>query len=649
MTGWPGNPVASMGVDNFEGGTDCSIVKSTVSAQQVVLDTAIDFQINVAYHDHPYFDHGRGYFSARLDKLTTSGWQQAAVQSVTLGNNNDDGDWYESLTVSTVMSEPVEQYRLVLHCETQATTLGTSDDYTLYPQAVQGQSFMGNFTLDFVPVSIVYCPPGQDMTGSLTQSEAYGTRFTVGDSSSMQSQTGEEQKIDVLGLVGEGVGFSQSQTTSNQSTSGVQVSHFRSTVVTADNQKAIGRAYFGPLGDIFVVMVNPSFAASRRADGTILYALSNIGQVLAIPAWKLLRPDGDPIAEAVPADVRQRLLELDPFIRSLQLFFPDSGDDLALAANPFADPSANNRAELIGRWWLDAGTELNYSLGETHQLFSGEASQVNFSSTVSISASVGADLEDISAALSLTQSNTTSVGFQTSQETEASYSKSASCFLIHNQNERDLDGIEIYYDKVFSTFMYRRVLARRRGPGGPCAGGVRGSIYSVEGLPLRKLGVTVVDAKGEAQETTTSIQGTYAFSNLCPGAYTLIAGDQKSELEIREDSSALAPVEHDLKNVRRVLDLATAPVWEVSEALGLPSETIRRIAPELSRLRDLRALAKLAGADAAQLETWTQHNVISWAKTPRTKRAPVGSARRSGTGRRAAASRPSGGGPRRGR
>ena len=79
---------------------------------------------------------------------------------------------------------------------------------------------MGTFALDFVPVSIVYCPPGQDMTASLTQSESYGTRFTIGESSGMQSQTGVQFKVDVLGLFGEGVGFSQSQSTTNTATSG---------------------------------------------------------------------------------------------------------------------------------------------------------------------------------------------------------------------------------------------------------------------------------------------------------------------------------------------------------------------------------------------------------------------------------------------
>jgi hypothetical protein len=147
----------------------------------------------------------------------------------------------------------------------------------------------------------------------------------------------------------------------------------------------------------------------------------------------------------------------------MQLFFPDTTSaDLGQAANPYVDPSPNNRAELIGHWWLDTGTELNYAIGETQQLFSMDATEVKFASTVSINGSAGADFDGISAALGVSQSNTTSVGFQTSKETDAALSTTASCFLIHNQNERDLDGIEIYYDKIYSTFMFRRILARHR-------------------------------------------------------------------------------------------------------------------------------------------------------------------------------------------
>ncbi len=158
------------------------------------------------------------------------------------------------------------------------------------------------------------------MTASLTQTSTFGTRLTLGQSSGMTSQTGVQAQVGFLGSFGEGIGL-DSQSVSNQSTSGIQISHFRNTVVTADNQKAIGRAYWGPLGDLFVILVNPTFSASQRADGTILYSMQNIEQVLIVPAWKLLRPGTDPIASAVPADARQRLLQLDPFITNLNLFF----------------------------------------------------------------------------------------------------------------------------------------------------------------------------------------------------------------------------------------------------------------------------------------------------------------------------------------
>lgn len=617
MNGWPGNPVASMDVYSDHGGTGASITVSATPAQHTVTDTHLEFWIEIAFHDHPWFDNGRGYFSAQLETLTANGWAVADFQSRSLGDDEDDGDWYDQLIVSTTMTAPVEQYRIVLRCETRDTILGNSADGTVFLQAVQGESAIGEFTLDFVPMSIVYCPPDQDMTASLTQSESYGTRFTIGESSGIESQTGAQLKVDFLGLLGEGIGSSQSQSMTNQSTSGIQISHFRTTVVTADNHQAIGRAYWGPLGDIFVILVNPSFTASRRADGTILYALKQIEQVLVIPAYKLLRPDGDPIAGAVPADVRRRLLELDPFLHNLDSFFPDGGGELALAGNPFADPSANNRAELIGRWWLDAGTELNYSLGESQQLFSSSATEVKFSSTVTINASAGADLDGLTAALSVSQSNTTSVGFQTSKETDASFAETASCFLIHNQNERDLDGIEIYYDKIFSTFMFRRILARQRPGPGPCAGAVRGRVFDVDGLPLRRLAVTLSGGAKDVFRTTTSMAGEYLFSNVCPGTYTLTAGDRSSPLVVGEATTPIVPARLDLYKVRRVLDLSTAPVWEVREALGLSSETVRLVGANLPQSRDVRALAKLVGADARKRASWTERNVLSWTKAPR--------------------------------
>jgi hypothetical protein len=617
MAAWPGGTIGWMKVDNFEGGDDeAAGFNETATAQQVVTDATIDFSVDIKYTDHPIFDHGHGYFSVQISRFTASGWEAVDWKSKTLGNDNDDGDWSDSLTVSATMVSEAELYQLHLHCGLRDTGFGGGPtvDARGVVQAVR-ESIVGEFTLDFVPVSIVYAPPGQDMTASLTQSVNYGTRFTLGESSGFKSEQSVKGTVDILGLFGEGVGFSDSQSVSNGQTSGIEISHFRTTVVTADNQRAIGRAYWGPLGDLFVILVNPTFAASRRAESTLFYALKSIQQVLVVPAWKLLRPVDDPIASAIPAEARYRMLGLDPFVRNLDRFFPDSGADLSIAANPYADPSANNRAELIGRWWLDTGSELNYSEGETHQLFSTQTNQITYESTVTISATAGANYDGIEASLGLTAANTTSVGFQQSKETSASYSRSASCLLIHNQNERDLDGIDLFYDKVFSTFMFRRVRARRK-PGSIDYGALGGQVSAPTRAALAGISVKL-QRRGEIYETATNSTGRYSFVNLAPGRYEVQVGDHRERVTIDQESSATSPQTLNFKNVRRTIDLQRAPVWEVRQALGVPSDVVQLIGANLPKVRSFAALARLAGVDEKRVEQWRNTIRITWPPGPR--------------------------------
>ena len=537
------------------------------------------------------------------------------AQSKTLGNDNDDGDWYDTLSVSVTMTEPMEQYQLLFHNEIRdIVDISPFGDHTMDSdwsvQAIQGKAVIGDFTLDFVPLTIVYCPPGQDMTNSLTQTETFGTRLTLGESQGMQSDSGEQVKVSILGLVGEGIGFSNSQSMSNQSVSGIQISHFRNTIVTADNQKAVGRAYWGPLNDIFVILVNPSFAASRRADGTMFYHMTAIQQVLLIPARKLLRPDNDPIAGAIPENARRRLLELDPFITHLNEFFPDSGADLARAANPFADPSANNRAELLGRWWLDGGTIVNYSEGETHQLMLTETNEVRYASGVSINASAGVNYDGIAASLGVGNGTTTTVGLQSSKENDASLAKNAACFLIRNQNERDLDGVEVYFDKIFSTFMFRRLRTRQNTNGEMTTGAVSGTVYGVDHVRMRAMGVSITDEQGNEQHTSTQVDGGYSFYNLPSGKYTIVAGDQKQVVTVTEQTAPVNPVRADVKNVRRPIDLHQSPVWEVTRALGLPSDKLRQVVARLPAGADLQHLAREAGVDQSTVARWQRAVVV---------------------------------------
>ena len=621
MTDWPSGPVASMGVDNPQGSSDAWISGNTGSTQAVVSDVNIDFEIACEYHDHPWIFHGTGYFTAQLNKMTPSGWQPVGPPSTLPLGDGGSGDWYQNLKVSVKMTDPVENYQLVLHDEARITwPYNVSTDLTLYFQAVQGMGFVGDFTLDFIPLSIVYCPPGQDMTNSLSQTRDFGTQFTLGESSGFQSDTSISAKLDILGIFGEGVGFNSSQSGSNQATSGIQISHFRNTTVTADNQRAIGRAYWGPLNDVFVILVNPTFAASKRADGTMFYCMKNtsLEQILLVPSRKLLRPDNDPIASAIPADSRRKLLEIDPFITNLDLFFPiDTGADLALAANEFADPSPNNRAELLGRWWLDGGTEVGYSMGEKVELMTKYANEVKYASGVTINASAGVNYDDISLALGLAGGTTTWVGFQSSQEFDAGWATNASCFLIRNQNERDLDGIELYFDKMFSTFMFRRVRSRQTSLPGVAVGVVLGVVQGVDKIPLAAMNVSLTDEKGNELITSTRQNGSYSFFNLSPGKYTLLAGDQHKPVTVTSDTTPQNPVNVDVKATRRPIDLRQSPLWELVQTLGLRSDIVRKVVSKLPHGADLQHLAKEAHVSPETLKEWERTIVIQQRTPPK--------------------------------
>jgi hypothetical protein len=344
--------------------------------------------------------------------------------------------------------------------------------------------------------------------------------------------------------------------------------------------------------------------------------MKEIQQVLLIPARKLLQPDNDPIASAIPEDARRRLLELDPFITHLDEFFPDSGADLTHASNPFADPSPNNRAELIGRWWLDGGTIISYAEGESYQLISRETNEVRFTSGATIDATVGVNFDDLTVALGIGLGQTTTVGLQSSKENDLGVSKNAACFLIHNQNERDLDGIELYFDKIFSTFMFRRLRARRRNDNATSYGAVSGTIYGKDRVQMGAMNVRLVDDQGNEHQTSTRVDGSYSFYNLPPGHYTLIAGDQQKRLIVSNDVAPTNPVRFDIDGVRRPIDLHHSPVWELTRTLRLPSDTLRKIVPRLPADADLHHLGSMVGADKETVESWMRTTVVQPRRPP---------------------------------
>jgi hypothetical protein len=617
-----------------EGGAPAEVVWiDSLSSIQTVTDSNLSWSVECFYDDSAWIDKGQGFFSATLLRLADNGtWEQVARSEVTLGNDRDNGHWRDLLTVSTTMSRETESYLLSLLCETRNTWPYYGQQSSKAFTAVQGSAFLGNFTLDFVPLSIVYCPPNQDMSASLHQAREYGTRITVGSSLGLQSSMNAGFDVDALGIIMAGVRTTESQAASSSAHSGIELSYFRNTVLTADNQRAIGRAYWGPLGDLFVIAVNPRFAVTRRADGNLFYDSSGIDQLIVAPAYKLLRPQDDPVVSAIPADARRRLLELDPFIHNLDLFFPDSGEPLSRAANPYADPTRGNRAELLGRWWLNTATELNYSVETTRVLKSGEANETEFQAGVTADEQVkwgvggGGGFGD-----------KTTVGLQSSRETVARVSSTAACFLIRNQNEKDLDAIQIYYDKLFSTFMFRKIPAAQPG--------LRGTITGVSGLRLQNLAVRLNGTDGLERETLTGTDGAFEFPGLPPGEYQLTAGNRSRTAEVRamkwevEETDLSQPdggfperdvddvVENDrsvgtewtdldMQDVQRFVSLEHSPIWEVRSVLQAPSELISNLAQHSSQILDVSDVAAVLGVSRQDLAQRSQDAVVELAKTP---------------------------------
>ena len=633
MPTWPVSPIASMTVTRVVGQDPpyvTSIIPSSANTQQTVLSSDIEFTIKLQYLD-PNGLGGQGAFIATLYQKTSSGWVSIDLQTKLLGGNyGQPSNVSDTLTLSAVMSDNVEQYRVALTCSGED---GEATNELSPPIVLQASksSYFGRFALAFVPISVIYCPPGQDMTNSLTQSRTFGTRFSLGPASHLGWELSNVQSGYVNTSAGEANVSDEdrsAQTADNQTTDTIEISNTSNTVITADNQKAIGRAYWGPLGDQFVILANLQFVLSKMSSGQVLYAptLDSGEQVLVIPAWKLLRPGSDSVAAAIPADARRSILELDPFITNLDKFFPDSGADLSEAANPYADPTPNNRAELIGRWWLDTGTEIQYSRGTTYQQSFVETNQLSTESSVNHQEGAHTTISDWG------------IDYQESSETDSSTITNASCFIIKNQNDTDLDGIAIFYDKIFSTFMFQR-LRNLSIPQRPWVhphppkgkffkapysapkptyglssgyGVLVGSVSDVDSKPLRGMQIMLTDSTGQKLVVSSNRDGRFVFHNVSVGQYRLTAGDASINAKIAEKASPLQPQRANLTHVRRLINFRKSPLWEIADVLKIPVPKIRRMGKQLYRVTSDQMLMKVTGTSAATLRNWKARAVFPW-------------------------------------
>jgi hypothetical protein len=529
---------------------------------------------------------------ARVESLDTSNVPTVLADVSKQLSDDEQHDIYVTIPIPVVTN--IARFRVAVsvlhhHAAHGGTAHFWIDDEKVFTAFVE---YFGDYRLDYVPISIVYCPPTLDMTNALTQNRQYVTVATMGDS--QLTGTSHEDAVSIRGGVGVGIGelgsvtigptdgsgSSESQSIENVSTNSVLFTYEWGSTLLADNQRAIGRAYWGPLGDIFVLLKNPWFSVRGDAQGKLWLGLpkdrNKAAEIVILPAHRLLRPSGDPLAEAIPSHTRRRLLALDPFIVNLDKFFPDDGTtDIAEAADPYQDPSTGgsgpfagtNRAALIAVYGIGNGVELDLSqrteisVSDQHTNEStyysevAETSGMNANFSVSFFVKFDAGDEEVQ-----TDKQYTRVSYQNSLESREGRIKTAVCRLIRNQNEASLGPLEIWWDKQFSTFMFRKV--------DPNAVHLSGIVVR---LPNHLVQVISGD---RVYRTMTDETGNFSFKNLPAGRFRLLVGGQERELTL-DPKANHSWIE--VTGAKRELDMRRSSLWELADALDITVARAQRI------------------------------------------------------------------------
>lgn len=680
------------------------------------------------------------------------------------------------LYFTDTMEHDVEYYRLrLLAKDNKVSDPRTYADtgYVNFYFTAFWNPILGNFILDYLPITIVYDPPGQDMSASLGQREEFGTTLTCGFTKTEGKTSSKSAGVSV-GFQAHSSSERESATTQTTSKS-LDMKNFRNTIITADNKTAIGRKYFGPLADIFVIGKGSEFSAEfSNIKQTLAYWFEEMENVIILPAHKLLRPGDDNIANSIPPEVRYELLTLDPFFPrdQLDLFFPSfeprgvvcyvkeengvgynavyriyiapsnmyaytidydfyseitqrsmfkaegiafyvadpdespppdhvplyhltgfqttilttskdireraltygfedkkhlgyvikpdekesniktgytplfcayggklSGpslpqvheechfytireseyrkkvgpppEDLNLACDSSIDPSKNSRAELIGTWYPSAGVDLQYQLGDAIDLKQGESRQLTWSTSFQESFGGGFSLFGLGFTTSSGSGTFKQIGYQSSIETRETFSTSAACHILRNQNADDLRGIQIYYDKIFSTLMFRLI------PENPRI--IQGSVYSPTGMRQDRMDVGLYQNNRCIAETATSTLGRYGFFLPEPGQYEIrIKGNDPIPVNVDFDSENRI-INKDIRDVLRVIDLQEAPIWEIRKLLGEYTINLKILRENILNIIDETDLRSCINMPEDEYEEIKSDFIISFPRTPLTQ------------------------------
>lgn len=541
--------------------------------------------------------------------------------------HNMQGSKSEHLTIP--MGSYFVQFRVRAYAEVLYGDFESERVFTMFVD------HLGDMSLRYVPIGLIYCPPEQDMYQTRRHASEFGvvTRFgfteTTGSMSNSSSEvtTGGNINFGKVGVSTSGsAGWTSAEKTSiaEATTESISFNNRWETGVTADNRTVIGRRYWGPLGDIFVLLKNSAYSLNGNEYGEIVVGAPNGPQdaeLIYLPAHLLLRPSGHPIAKDIQPHERREILSLDPFFVNLDPFFPPDGSDpdpdipLELAVDPYRSPldsitntSAISRAVLIGLYSIGPGVDIdltNYesiSIGNNSTDSSTYYSEVGSTSGgslgISLFSAVSLGFNSASQSSSFVQ-----VNYENSFEAIVSTIRSATCRLVRNQNQIDAEDIEVWWDKYFSTFMFRRVRPNAPTLSGVVIGSIGTYLSNLE-ISIINVGVafekfpqhfywadldegidTVIDSLSREQilllgrslpsdlvsRTLTDDDGKYQFFNLDPGIYSLVAGDKFQMLNIGERTKTVTA---NIKKVRRIINLRRLRESELRDILGWTNKRI---------------------------------------------------------------------------
>jgi hypothetical protein len=155
--------------------------------------------------------------------------------------------------------------------------------------------------------------------------------------------------------------------------------------------------------------------------------------------------------------------------------------------------------------------------------------------------------------------------------------------------------VEIWWDKQFSTFMFRVIE--------PSTASIVGVLVDVLGdfLPNAKLeliaikleqmglGPDIPTLNPRYYVTMTDDRGRFAFRNVTrPGAYQLTYGMVAQDVQVtRASIRDKQPISVAIKNAKRVLDIRRSSIWELMKALNASEGEVRRLQSAFKKAKKL--------------------------------------------------------------